>query len=187
MSKILVMISKRVDAFPNFPGKQEQEGEYVIAKSSLTHDLAMFLRKQFPFTAPQSLKGKDATIGTGDRLGLANPAHIRAVREYDIFPVLAQQSIRELNFTKRTYDDVLDAATFAVFQEGYEDGFGFDGDHLKKIEEIIAILEDVKSNLAKVHEHGTRADGIVKSMLQHSRASNNKMESKVDLLNASPL
>ena len=45
-------------------------------------------------------------------------------------------------------------------------------------EEIIAILEDVKSNLAKVHEHGTRADGIVKSMLQHSRASNNKMESK---------
>ncbi|EAZ82017.1 nuclear transport factor 2 family protein [Algoriphagus machipongonensis] len=57
-------------------------------------------------------------------------------------------------------------------------------DELKNIqdsdskEEIIAILEDVKSNLAKVHEHGTRADGIVKSMLQHSRASNNKMESK---------
>jgi hypothetical protein len=141
MSKILVMISKRVDAFPNFPGKQEQEGEYVIAKSGLTHDLAMFLRKEFTFTTPQSLQGKDATIGTGDRLGLANPAHIRAVREYDIFPVLAQQSIRELNFTKRTYDDVLDAATFAVFQEGYEDGFGFDGDHLKKIEEINMALD----------------------------------------------
>lgn len=45
-------------------------------------------------------------------------------------------------------------------------------------EEIIAILEDVKSNLAKVHEHGTRADGIVKSMLQHSRASGNKREEK---------
>ncbi|MBN7814605.1 ATP-binding protein [Algoriphagus pacificus] len=45
-------------------------------------------------------------------------------------------------------------------------------------EEIIAILEDVKSNLAKVHEHGTRADGIVKSMLQHSRASGNNREEK---------
>jgi len=141
MSKILVMISKAADVLSNFPGKQEREGEYVIAKSGLTHDLALFLRKEFPFTAPQSLKGKDATIGTGDRLGLANPAHIRAVREYDIFPVLAQQSIRELNFTKRTYNDVLDAATFAVFQEGYEDGFGFDGDHLKKIEEINMALD----------------------------------------------
>ncbi|MDN3204101.1 ATP-binding protein [Algoriphagus sediminis] len=43
-------------------------------------------------------------------------------------------------------------------------------------EEIIAILEDVKSNLSRVHEHGTRADGIVKSMLQHSRASGSKRE-----------
>lgn len=45
-------------------------------------------------------------------------------------------------------------------------------------EEIIAILNDVKSNLLKVHEHGTRADSIVKSMLQHSRASDGKREDK---------
>ena len=42
--------------------------------------------------------------------------------------------------------------------------------------EIIAILEDVKGNLTKVHEHGTRADSIVKSMLQHSRGGSGKME-----------
>ncbi|NVK50838.1 MAG: GHKL domain-containing protein, partial [Cyclobacteriaceae bacterium] len=41
-------------------------------------------------------------------------------------------------------------------------------------EEIISILEDVRSNLTKVHEHGSRADRIVKSMLQHSRASESK-------------
>jgi len=45
-------------------------------------------------------------------------------------------------------------------------------------EEIIAILNDVKSNLTKVHEHGSRADGIVTSMLQHSRASGSKREAK---------
>ncbi|WP_268033043.1 ATP-binding protein [Algoriphagus sp. PAP.12] len=45
-------------------------------------------------------------------------------------------------------------------------------------EEIKAILEDVKSNLVKVHEHGSRADSIVKSMLQHSRSSGTKLESK---------
>ncbi|WP_297335844.1 ATP-binding protein [Algoriphagus sp.] len=43
-------------------------------------------------------------------------------------------------------------------------------------EEIIAILQDVKGNLSKVHEHGTRANGIVTSMLQHSRGGSGKME-----------
>ncbi|MCS5491315.1 sensor histidine kinase [Algoriphagus limi] len=41
-------------------------------------------------------------------------------------------------------------------------------------EEIISILEDVKSNLSKVLEHGSRADRIVKSMLQHSRSGDNQ-------------
>jgi tagaturonate epimerase len=139
--KFVVMVAANAEAFPDFPGQRAEQQGYTIAVSDLTPELGAFLRREFPFTAPQSLRGKDATIGTGDRLGLANPAHIRAVRAYDIFPVLAQQSIRELNFTKRAYPDVLDAATFAVFQEGYEDGYGFDGDHLKTIPEITMALE----------------------------------------------
>ena len=43
-------------------------------------------------------------------------------------------------------------------------------------EETAAILSDIKSNLQKIHEHGTRADGIVKSMLQHSRGGSGKIE-----------
>ncbi|MBN2172796.1 MAG: GHKL domain-containing protein [Bacteroidales bacterium] len=39
---------------------------------------------------------------------------------------------------------------------------------------ITEILNDIKSNLQKVNEHGTRADGIVKSMLMHSRGSSGK-------------
>jgi len=40
-----------------------------------------------------------------------------------------------LNLTGRTYRDVLNAASWAVFQEGYTRGFGADGDHLKTPEE----------------------------------------------------
>ncbi|HAC15854.1 MAG TPA: hypothetical protein DCE78_07920 [Bacteroidetes bacterium] len=43
-------------------------------------------------------------------------------------------------------------------------------------EEIQDILNDVKTNLKKIHEHGTRADRIVKSMLLHSRGGSGKME-----------
>lgn len=42
--------------------------------------------------------------------------------------------------------------------------------------EAKAIAADVKQNLEKIRHHGQRADGIVKGMLQHSRASNNTKE-----------
>ena len=42
--------------------------------------------------------------------------------------------------------------------------------------EVADILSDVKSNLAKVNEHGSRANSIVTSMLQHSRGGDGKME-----------
>jgi len=86
------------------------------------------------------LKNK-ATIGLGDRLGIATPGHIRAIKGCNVKPVLAQQSIRELNLTGRTYEDVLDDVSWAVFQEGYTRGFGADGDHLKKPEEVKMALD----------------------------------------------
>jgi len=43
-------------------------------------------------------------------------------------------------------------------------------------DEAIAIAADLKENLEKIIHHGKRADGIVKGMLQHSRASSNVKE-----------
>jgi len=49
-------------------------------------------------------------------------------------------------------------------------------DDSKNIQTISEILDDIEANLRKIHEHGSRADGIVKSMLQHSRGGDGKME-----------
>lgn len=107
----------------------------------LTHENRLVLNKYFEYTVPRAF-GKDiATIGLGDRLGLASPGHIKTVRDKNIKPVLAQQSIRELNLTNRTYEDVLDDVCFAVFQEGYKGGFGADGDHLKQEKDIKMALD----------------------------------------------
>ena len=43
-------------------------------------------------------------------------------------------------------------------------------------EDAKAIASEIKMSLEKINFHGKRADGIVKSMLQHSRISNNKKE-----------
>ena len=44
------------------------------------------------------------------------------------------------------------------------------------LEEAKTIANDIKQNLEKINYHGKRADGIVKGMLQHSRAGNNAKE-----------
>ena len=52
-----------------------------------------------------------------------------------------------------------------------------DTENIKEpVESLVSLLTDVQSNLGKIHEHGTRTDGIVKSMLQHSRGGSGKME-----------
>jgi signal transduction histidine kinase/ligand-binding sensor domain-containing protein len=43
-------------------------------------------------------------------------------------------------------------------------------------EEVKALAKDIAENEQKIIFHGKRADGIVKSMLQHSRSSSNKKE-----------
>ncbi len=108
--------------------------EYLVAKK--THENAVALREAFAFTAPIPVLKKKRSFGVGDRLGIAAPGHIRVFNEFDAYPILSQQSIRELNLTERTYEDVLDCVSFYVFRDGYKKGFGADGDHLKKAEEI---------------------------------------------------
>ena len=117
---------------PGFTGRDTGDG----FAAPLNHENAQLLRKLFPFTAPKPLLSEIRTFGLGDRLGIAAPGQLRAIEKYDAIPALAQQSIRELNLTGRTFDDVLDAATFGVFREDFRRGFIADGDHLKTDDEV---------------------------------------------------
>lgn len=119
-----------------FSGEKLTSGGVSYVKAPLVHENAEVLRKLFPFTAPIRVLGKERSFGVGDRLGIAAPGHIRVFEDFDAYPVLAQQSIRELNLTNRTYEDVLDAATFAVYRDGFKKGFGADGDHLKTAKDV---------------------------------------------------
>jgi hypothetical protein len=132
---VIVIASKdgKTGARPGFKGEDIGGG---LFKAALSHENASVLRALFPFTAPVMGLQKPASFGLGDRLGIATPGHIDLFKNTEVFPVFAQQSIRELNFTNRTYKDVLDAATFAVFREGYKKGFGADGDHLKTAKDV---------------------------------------------------
>ncbi|WP_421775267.1 tagaturonate epimerase family protein [Gracilimonas sp.] len=124
----------------DFDGEVVQVGKNAVLKCELTHENANFLRSKFDFTNAVRI-GKMDSYGFGDRLGNASPAHLRAVRGTGFKPVLAQQSIRELERTNRTPEEVMDAASWAVFQEGYHLGFGADGDHLKTTDDIDVMVK----------------------------------------------
>ncbi|MEX2601348.1 MAG: tagaturonate epimerase family protein [Balneolaceae bacterium] len=123
-----------------FQGERSGSGDHEFLLCECTHAQAEAIRKRFEFTRPV-LVGKVNSYGLGDRLGNAGPAHIRAIRETGFRPVLAQQSIRELERTRRTAEEVMDAATWSVFQEGYHEGFGADGDHLKTTDDLDRMVE----------------------------------------------
>lgn len=119
-----------------FAGESLAVGGMPVLVCALTPENAQALMATFPFAAPSCHHGHAFTMGLGDRLGLATPGHLAAIAGEGIFPVLAQQSIRELKLTGRTYEEVLAAAVFAVFETDWRGGWGADGDHLKTAEEI---------------------------------------------------
>lgn len=120
-----------------FEGKviETTSSNFLVKECPQIHKNAVKLQELFEFTKP-ILLGINNSFGFGDRLGLANPAHIRSLEGSDFKPIVAQQSIRELTRTNRTPDQVMDAAIWAVFQEGYKSGFGADADHLKTTTDI---------------------------------------------------
>lgn len=133
--------SDRLCAFGAHPFKGVERDGYT--ECELTHENAAILKGEFPFCAPKPvLSSCKCTFGVGDRLGRATPGHLRVFKKYDATPVLAQQSMRELTLTGRTYQSVMDDVAFFVFREGYEGGYGADGDHLKNIDDIGNALED---------------------------------------------
>ena len=80
---------------------------------------AAALRARLPWLRPQPL-GLRTSAGMGDRLGLATPGHVRAVRAVggDLAPIFAQQSIREMVRTGRSPQEVMYDAMWGAFAEG---------------------------------------------------------------------
>ncbi len=112
----------------------ERQGDVTLCP--LTPANAAALREKLPWLRPQLL-GLQTSAGCGDRLGLATPGHIRAVRKAaGIAPIFAQQSMRENARTGRTPQQVMDDALWGIFQEGWREPWGADADHLKTTEDI---------------------------------------------------
>lgn len=82
--------------------------------------------------------GLTPSFGFGDRIGLATPGHLAAVKSAagGIAPMFAQQSIREMARTNRTPEGVMADAMDALTAAGWTSTHGSDADHLKTNEDV---------------------------------------------------
>ncbi|MCH8495575.1 MAG: tagaturonate epimerase family protein, partial [Balneolales bacterium] len=118
-----------------FTGNLAENNGSVLFLGDLSEQNASALRQEFSWAGPVLIGNKNS-FGFGDRLGNASPAHLKSLEESTFFPIIAQQSIREMDRTQRTAQEVMDCATWAVFEIGYTKGFGSDADHLKTTADI---------------------------------------------------
>ena len=125
----------------SFDGERSELAGKILLVGLLNPQNANALRAQLSWLQPLLL-GLRTSAGMGDRIGLATPGHVRAIRKTGgkIAPIFAQQSIREMTRTNRSPRQVMDDATWGVFSEGWQDGFGADADHLKTTEDIDSCL-----------------------------------------------
>ena len=121
---------------------REQVDGQVLLLCPLDSANARALRRALPNLQPVPL-GLTPSTGFGDRLGLATPGHVRALRAaleahpgMHMAPIFAQQSIREMGRTVRTPEQVLADATWGAFEEGWRGPLGADADHLKTPNDI---------------------------------------------------
>ena len=82
--------------------------------------------------------GLKPSFGFGDRIGLATPGHIAAMRRVPcgIEAIFPQQSIREMTRTQRTPQNVIDDAVSGMNNCGWTGLCGADADHLKTPEDV---------------------------------------------------
>lgn len=140
-TRLAVRAPKGSPLLEGFEGEASTSGGGTLLLCATSAHNAAALRDALPWLKPKTL-GSGTSAGLGDRLGLATPGHVRAVRAAGegIAPIFAQQSIREMQRTNRTPQEVLDDATWGVFAEGWMWGFGADADHLKTTTDVDACV-----------------------------------------------
>jgi signal transduction histidine kinase len=84
---------------------------------------------------------------------------------------IAHEIKNPLNFVNNFSEVSMELIEEAREEVEKQQGAGGDGKS-----DVLFILSDIETNLKKIHEHGSRADRIVKSMLQHSRGGSGRKD-----------
>ncbi|MEW5720600.1 MAG: tagaturonate epimerase family protein, partial [Chloroflexota bacterium] len=139
--RLAILANAGNPVFGKFQGESSIFKDHTFKICPLNHTNARSLRSRLDWLKPKPI-GLLTSAGMGDRLGNATPGHVRAMKAAggNLAPIFAQQSIREMQRTNRSPDDVMTDATFGAFEAGWRKAVGADADHLKTPADIDACV-----------------------------------------------
>lgn len=117
------------------------EGIYKVGIFNTTKDNIKNLIRFFDYLTPKKIN-KNVSVGFGDRIGLASGIHSSISKNYDFFPIFAQQSIREITKTQRKSEDVLFNSVIGIIQSGFKENWGADADHIRDVAGLKTLLNN---------------------------------------------
>ncbi len=137
--KTAVPGERKLAVLGNVTGFVGEKPTNDVLLCALTPENARVLRQRLSWLQPVVL-GLRTSAGFGDRLGIATPGHVQAVRGTGVAPIFAQQSVRENTRTGRSPQDVVDDAMWGVLEAGWHEPWGADADHLKTLAPLILAI-----------------------------------------------
>jgi hypothetical protein len=95
--RLAILAQRGSRSLASFEGEASAHGSGTLMLCPRSAYNAAALRESFAWLEPRTM-GMETSAGLGDRLGLATPGHVRAVRAAggNLAPIFAQQSIREM-------------------------------------------------------------------------------------------
>ena len=122
-SEKLLVVAAQVGSVSSLPPEVTQavgagDGGLTLHICPCSNANAAYLQREVAHLRPSANPGQ-AGFGAGDRIGLSTPGHVRALTGSAYFPLFAQQSIREMDRTARTPEDVMATAVWGILEEGY--------------------------------------------------------------------
>lgn len=111
-----------------------------VSVMDLNPNNAAVTRRCVKWTAPSACGTKGLSVGFSDWLGTAGTVVAPLFAKKQIKPVLVEYNAADCTVLKRNFLEAIDAATWAVFETGYREGYGANASGLKTEEDLVKVL-----------------------------------------------
>ena len=138
---IVILATEKSELTEKFEGEIIGDEDNFAKKCRTSSRNAAALRELFPWTAPVKCPENMTAVCCNNFFGLSAPGFIKGCEEKNLFPVLTELSPQNCTDNSGSFQQMVDKATFQIFECGYRKGFGAAAENLQNLSEIDAAIK----------------------------------------------
>ncbi|HIU64973.1 MAG TPA: hypothetical protein IAB06_08085 [Candidatus Avacidaminococcus intestinavium] len=139
--RLIAVVKKQCPAFNFFKTEREfKEGALFIKVLELNANNAALVRRFVNWAGPVALERKSMTIGFCDWFSNSTKSLLPLLAKQNIRPLLAEVTKKASVTSGQNFLEIMDAVTWSVLENGYQDGYGAAALDLNEEEDIVKVL-----------------------------------------------